>query len=333
MILVTGATGLVGGHLLWHLLQENNHVVAIKRATSNLDTIRKVFQFYTDEPEQYLSNIEWRTADINDYDSLDKAMKGIEYVYHCAALVSLGGEGANIQDINVIGTENMVNLALKHQAKKFCYVSSIAACGFSHGKELIDEETPFQNSTHRTPYSVSKYEAEQAVWKAVAQGLDAVVVNPGVILGASGAKSGSSLLFHQVLKGMMFYTLGGSGYVDVQDVVKPMIALMKSDISGERFILVSENNSNQEILNWMASGFNKRKPIIKVGRRLISIIGFFSEILGKIFHYTPLLDRSMGISATNRSYYSSEKIKHALSYEFKPIEKCIHEVCSYMLQN
>ncbi len=333
MILITGATGLVGGHLIWHLLQQEEQVIAIKRATSNLQTIETVFRFYTENPKDYLQKIIWRTADINDYPSLDKAMDGVKQVYHCAALVSLGGQGTNINDINIAGTGNMVDLALKHQVEKFCYVSSIAACGFKLGKELIDEETSFENSVHSTPYAVSKYEAEQIVWNGIKKGLKAVIVNPGVILGVSGAKSGSSLLFHQVKKGMPFYTLGGSGYVDVQDVAKVMIALMKSDINAERFILVSENNSNQEILNWMAEGFKKRKPFFKVGKNLIAFIGFFSEISGKIFRYTPLLDRSMGVSATNRSYYASDKIKNALQFEFKPIKECIYEVCQFMLKH
>jgi dihydroflavonol-4-reductase len=333
MILVTGATGLVGGHLLWHLLQQHEEIVAIKRASSNTNTIRTVFKFYTKNPDEYLKRIIWRIADVNDFHALHEAMSDIEQIYHCAAVVSLGGQGVNINDVNVSGTRNMVELALAHQVKKFCFVSSIAACGFSHKGELIDEETPFQNSVHRTPYAVSKYEAEQEVWKGVEKGLKAVIVNPGVILGVSGAKSGSALLFHQVKRGMMFYTLGGSGYVDVQDVAKAMILLMDSDIHSERFILVSENNSNQEILNWMSTGFKKRKPIMRVGRRLIMVVGFFSEITGKIFGYTPLLDRSMGVSATNRSYYSSQKLKDTLGFRFNPISKCIADVCNFMLQN
>jgi len=333
MILVTGATGLVGGHLLWHLLQQHEKIVAIKRASSNMNTIHTVFKFYTKNPDEYLKKIAWRIADVNDYDSLQKAMPGIEQIYHCAAIVSLGKQDNNIDDVNVSGTRNMVELALAHKVKKFCYVSSIAACGFSHKGEMIDEKTPFQSSTHKTPYAVSKHTAEQEVRKGIEKGLKAIIVNPGVILGVSGAKSGSMLLFHQVKRGMMFYTLGGSGYVDVQDVVKVMILLMDSDIHSERFILVGENNSNQEILNWMATGFKKPKPFIRVGRRLITVIGFFSEISGKIFKYTPLLDRSMGVSATNRSYYSSQKIKDALGYQFNPISKCIADVCRFMLQN
>ncbi|HOG04812.1 MAG TPA: NAD-dependent epimerase/dehydratase family protein [Paludibacter sp.] len=333
MILVTGATGLVGGHLLWHLLQQHEEIVAIKRSSSNMNTIHTVFKFYTKNPDEHLKKIAWRIADVNDYNSLQKAMSGIEQIYHCAAIVSLGKQDNNIDDVNVSGTRNMVELALAHKVKKFCYVSSIAACGFSHKGEMIDEETPFQSSTHKTPYAVSKHAAEQEIWKGIEKGLKAIIVNPGVILGVSGAKSSSMLLFHQVKRGFMFYTLGGSGYVDVQDVVKAMILLMDSDIHSERFILVGENNSNQEILNWMATGFNKPKPFIKVGRRLITVIGFLSEISGKIFKYTPLLDRSMGVSATNRSYYSSQKIKDAIGYQFNPISNCIADVCRFMLQN
>ena len=155
--------------------------------------------------------------------------------------------------------KNVVDAAIKSGVEKLCFVSSIAACGKAAHGEMIDEESCWVDTAHRSPYSLSKYLSEQEVWKGVARGLNAVIVNPGVILGVSGTETGSSQLFSQVRKGLMFYTNGGSGYVYVQDVVKAMMLLANSQISAQRFVLVAENCSNRDVLSWMADGFGKRR--------------------------------------------------------------------------
>ncbi len=329
MILVTGATGLVGGNLLWFLLQENERVVAIRRPTSNLEPLRTIFSFYTNNPDSFLNKIDWKIADVLDFESINQAMSDISVVYHCAAVVSLGKNDKNILDTNVEGTKNVVLAALKNNIKKFCFVSSIAACGKNLDNDLIDENAKWIESPNISAYSRSKYDSEQEVWKGINMGLNALIVNPGVILGVSGSNSGSSKLFDQVRKGLIFYTNGGSGYVDVQDVAKAMILLTKSEISGERFILVAENCSNKQILNWMADGFGKRRPFIPIGKNLIQIVGFLSEICGKIFRFSPLIDKGTAKSATSRGFYTSQKIKMVLGFEFNSIENCIKEVCTF----
>lgn len=331
MILVTGATGLVGGHLLWHLLQQHDKIIALRRNTSNLLPLRKIFGFYTDSPDDFLQRIEWRIGDINQINSLQNIMSGIDVIYHCAAIVSLSKGGNELMDTNVQGTRNMVESALKIEVKKFCFVSSIAACGFASGKHQIDEQTEWTENEHKTMYALSKYNAEQEVWKGINKGLNAVIVNPGVILGVSGSESGSSLIFSQVRKGLIFYTLGGSGYVDVRDVVRAMIQLMDKSIFAQRFVLVGENLSNKDIVTMMADGFHKTRPFINITRGLLLIVGGIAEMIGKVFRFKPLIDRSFAHSATNRSYYSSRKIADILNFKFTPIAQCIEDVCKCML--
>jgi len=332
MILVTGATGLVGGNLLWYLLQENERVTAIRRSTSNLTPLRTIFSFYTPDPDKYLARIDWGIADVLDADSLEKAMNGVTVVYHCAAVVSLGNNASLLLDTNVIGTKNVVNSALQNGVKKLCFVSSIAACGREKGDKMIAENSAWEENPNCSLYTRSKYYSEQEVWKGIKKGLNVVIVNPGVILGVSGSNSGSSQLFSQVRKGLIFYTNGGSGYVDVKDVVITMIELMKSDISGERFILVGENCSNKDILSWMADGFGKRRPFIGIGKQLLLLIGAVSEYLGLLFHFQPLIDKVTARSATNREYYSNEKIKKAIGFQFTNVEECIANVCEFLLK-
>ena len=333
MILVTGATGLVGGNLLWFLLQENERVTVIRRPTSNLQPLKTIFSFYTNNPDSFLSRIDWRFADVLDYESINQAMSGILVVYHCAAVVSLGKNEKNLLDTNVEGTKNVVHAALENNIKKLCFVSSIAACGKTHDNEFIDENATWTELPNMSAYSRSKYYSEQEVWEGIKLGLNAVIVNPGVILGVSGNNSGSSQLFSQVRKGLIFYTNGGSGYIDVQDVAKAMILLTNSNISSERYILVAENCSNKQILNWMADGFGKRRPFIPIGKKLLQISGFLSEISGKLFRFSPLIDRGTAKSATSRGFYSNRKIKKSLGYEFNSIEKCINDVCAFQLKN
>ena len=288
MILVTGATGLVGGNLIWHLLQKNDRVTAIHRTSSSLEPLRAIFSSYTSTPDEFLNKIDWIVADVLNENSIRKAMHGISIVYHCAAVVSLGDKADILLDTNVIGTRNVVHASLENKISKLCFVSSIAACGSAFVNEPIYENSFWTDSPDHSLYSRSKYYSEQEVWKGIKAGLKAVIVNPGVILGVSGTDSGSSQLFSLVQKGLLFYTQGGSGYVDVQDVVSVMIRLTESDISGERFILVGENCSNKDILSWMADGFGKRRPFILVGKTVLLFVGFFAEVLGKFFHFYPV---------------------------------------------
>ena len=329
MIVVTGATGLVGGNLMWYLLQKNERVSAIRRTTSDLNPLRTIFSFYTQTPDVFLSRIDWIIADLLNADSIQMALQNVKTVYHCAAVVSLGNSSTLLTDTNVRGTQNIVDASLKVGVEHFCFVSSIAACGKANGNNLIDEKTPWNENEKRNAYSLSKYQSEQVVWKGIRNGLKAVIVNPGVILGVSGTNSGSSQLFTQVRKGLIFYTQGGSGYVSVQDVAKAMIELMEREIFGERFILVSQNCSNKDVLGWMADGYGKRRPYIAISKSMLFTIGFIAEMLGKLLRFKPLVDRSTARSATNRAYYSSMKIQRKLGFQFQSIEQCILSVSQF----
>ena len=333
MIVVTGGTGLVGGNLLWHLLQENDKIIAIRRLKSNLEPLRVIFSFYTNEPDTFLSRIEWKVADVLDENSLLDVFRKAKTVYHCAAVVSLGSGTDTLLDTNIVGTKNVVAAAIKSGIEKLCFVSSIAACGKAAHGEMIDEESCWVDTENHSPYSRSKYLSEQEVWKGIARGLNAVIVNPGVILGVSGTETGSSQLFSQVRKGLMFYTNGGSGYVDVQDVVKVMTLLTNSHISSQRFVMVAENCSNRDVLSWMADGFGKRRPFIGIGKNLLWFVGIVSEVLGKILRFKPLIDRGAARTATNREYYSSRKIEEAICFQFTTIEKSIRQICEFQTKD
>src|SRR5690606_26945411 len=184
MILVTGGTGLVGAHLLYFLLNNGQKVKAIHRKSSDLNAVLQVFGYYTSEAKKLFNNIEWVEANLNDIPALTKAFQGVEYVYHAGAYVSFDPKNfSKLQKSNIEGTANVVNLCLEFGVKKLCHVSSIAAIGKSES-EPIHEEMPWNPDDDNNVYAISKYGAEMEVWRGTQEGLDAVVVNPGVIIGS-----------------------------------------------------------------------------------------------------------------------------------------------------
>jgi nucleoside-diphosphate-sugar epimerase len=215
MILVTGSTGLVGTHLLLELAKKHRKIRATHRSSSNLQAVFDTFSLYTEDPEKYLDRIDWKyldridwiEADVTDFESIIQALDGVDYVYHTAAFVSFDpGDRHTMTQVNVEGTANVVNACLERKVKKLCYVSSTAALGSAPDGELITEDMAWTHSKSRSAYSVSKYLSEMEVWRGMAEGLPAVIVNPSIIIGPGDWKRSSSYLFSAVWKGLSFYT-------------------------------------------------------------------------------------------------------------------------------
>lgn len=325
MILITGATGLVGSHLSYELIRTGHSVRALKRHSSNFDTINKVFSLYSDKAEELLSKIEWVEGDILDIYSLEDAMDGVEEVYHCAALVSfLPEDKQKLTRMNTEGTANVVNAAIEKKLRKLCYVSSIAALGRPEKQaDLIDENLVWKTSKHNSMYAVSKYGAEREVWRGTAEGLDVVIVNPSIILGVAGPGMGSSRIFNTIWKGLKFYPPGKNGFVDVRDVARAMILLMKSDIRNERFILNVDNIEYKRLFEMMAAAMGKPAPSIKVNSLLSGLAWRVEKFRSVITGVKPLITPETAHTAVQQYEYSNEKIKKELGFEFTPIEETI----------
>ncbi|MBN2597628.1 MAG: NAD-dependent epimerase/dehydratase family protein [Marinifilaceae bacterium] len=331
MILVTGGTGLVGSHLLFDLLSKGNKVRALKRKSSDTELVRATFSYYTQNAGKLFDTIEWFDGDMLDPFSLEDALDGIEDVYHCAALVSFRKEDRNnMQDINVEGTRNLVNACLEANIRKFCMVSSIAALGSPEEKDnTVNEKTPWSPEEKRSGYSISKFKSELEVWRGIEEGLNAVIVNPSIIIGPGQWDKGSSLLFKTVAKGLKYYTKGITGYVDVRDVSHSMIDLMESDVVNERFILNSENCTFEFIFKTIAKGLGISGPT-KYASPKMTEIAWRIAYLKKIFLFTPAgFTKENARSAHNIKHYSNQKIKEALNFEFIPVEKSIEDTLKH----
>jgi nucleoside-diphosphate-sugar epimerase len=320
MNLVTGATGLVGSHLLLKLLQQGEPVIAMKRSSSNLKEVEEVFSFYTPDYKTLFNKIIWREADLNDVLGFDELLKDVKTVYHCAALISLEDKDkAQLLKANKEGTANLVNACIYNKIEAFCFVSSIATLQNKDIKSDVDETVFWKTSPDQSAYSLSKYLAEQEVWRGMEEGLNAIIVNPGVIVGPGNWGRGTGQLVSLSYKGVKFYTGGVTGFVGAIDVAGAMVALMNKKIFGERFILVENNYPFKYILDKIHSELGKPLPKIKAGTGLLTLGKWFSFLMPDGQKLT-----SSTISAlTTKTTFSNRKLGRFLDYKYTTIEECL----------
>ncbi|OAQ38455.1 nucleoside-diphosphate sugar epimerase [Pedobacter psychrophilus] len=319
MILITGATGFLGTELAFQLLQTETKIRCAKREHSKIPL----------KLNPYANNIEWVNADILDLSDLAEAFKDVTKVFHCAALVSFETDlKKKMLAVNAEGTANVVNLCIENNIEKLVHVSSIAAIGEAKGDELITEKNFWEGFENHDGYAVSKYRGEMEVWRGINEGLNAVIVNPSVIIGEDAGKEGSGAIFETIRNGFKYYTQGGTGFVDVKDVAKTMILLMTGDIVNERFILNSENISYKDLFAKTAQIFGlpipekEAKPwMLNMAWRLTALKNWITKSKGG-------LNKATANNASKMSAYSNDKIKSALNFDFIPLQESITKIAN-----
>ena len=334
MILVTGGTGLVGSHLLWHLLaQGEKSIRAIYRTEAKIKAVEALFLWKNKQAEAIkvstdFSQIEWIQADVNDIPALTEAFAGVITVYHCAALVSFNPKRFDeLQKINVEGTANIINLCLEHQVEKCCYVSSVAALGDS--ANAVTEETHWEANKENSVYSISKFASEMEVWRGTQEGLDVVIVNPGVILGEGFYNSGSGSLFSRVQKGLKYSVPGATGFVDVLDVVEAMYLLMQASVKNERYILVGHNLKFKTVLDQIAKALSVKLPSKELKKWQLELawkLDWFASLFGK----RRKLTKSTARSAYTVSIYENTKLKKELDFKYRDINATLNRVAKHL---
>ena len=332
-ILITGATGFVGSYLTRYLVKKGyTHIVAMKRSTSRMDLVVEV-----------ADKVQWVEGDVLDVPFLEEILRGyhITHIFHCAAVVSFNPRNRDeMYEINATGTANMVNAALEMGVQKFIHVSSIAAVGRVKNEPNVSETNKWQRSPLNSHYAISKYQAEQEVWRGIAEGLNAAIVNPSVILGSQFWASGTGKLFEQVWKGLRFYTEGVTGYVDVRDVVRFMVLLMESDIeklpdglSGKRFILNGENLPYKTLFEEIAHVLGKKQANIRVTPVLRELAWRFEWLKSKISGTQPLITKETAHASGTTFYFNNEKsLKAFPNFRYTPISQTIKETGEQFLQ-
>lgn len=327
MVLVTGGTGMVGSELLYFLSKENEPIRAIHRKDSDLESVKKIFALYTANAEKLFNKIEWVEADITDIPALTEAFVNVTKVYHCAAIINFDPtKYKTLQKINVEGTANIVNLCLANKIEKICYVSSVATLGKAQNGQSINEETPWNPNDKNSVYAITKYGAEMEVWRGTQEGLDAVIVNPGVILGTSPSEDGSAIVVPLGSRGIPYYPSGSMGIVDVKDVAKAMVLLMESQVRNERYILVGENITYKDLLSRLALLFGKKPPTKKLSKGFMFFLSKLDWLGNKLFGIKRKLVKSTVRSMFTTSIYDASKIRKELGFKFTPTQATLERI-------
>lgn len=323
MVFVTGGTGLLGGYLLRHLLANGESIKALYRG-------RYPSLLNQDE----ISRISWVQGELFDIELLNAICEECDEVYHCAGMVSFNPRKRDeMMRINVTGTANVVNACLLGGVKKLVHVSSVSALGRKRDGMTVTEASKWSEESNLSNYGRSKYMAEMEVWRGISEGLNAVIVNPVIILGVGDWNESSAATFKSAYNEFPWYTEGVSGFVDAKDVARAMFELMRSGISEERFIISAENLGYRDIFNLMAKHFGKKPPHRKVSPLIAGLVWRLEALKGMITGQDPLLTKETAETARMKVYFDSSKLLKALpSFSYNKIEDCIAESCGEYLR-
>ena len=332
MNLVTGATGIIGSHVVLELLKRGQPVVACRRATSDTEKVKKLFSFYGADAEILFGKIKWVEVDLLDVFSIEDALEGISNVYHCAGLVSFAKKDKqSLTQVNETGTANVVTACLTKKNVNLCHVSSIGTINNLDHVLPLNEEVFWKTSGKESDYAISKYNGERQVWRGMEEGLSAVIVNPGVVLSPGFKDQSSSKLFDSCYRGSRFYTTGYTGYVAATDVAAIMADLVSKRLFGNRYILIENNYTFQHIFNLIHQGFGKNIPSIYASKPLLQFARLGGKLISLRSSKEPKITSALINSAFNKQVYSNQRIRETLDYHFKPIDETIHTICKIYL--
>jgi nucleoside-diphosphate-sugar epimerase len=323
MVLVTGGTGFLGSYIIKNLVEKGLAVRAIYRTRN--------FPFYI-SPEIF-DRVEWLKGDVLDIVSLDDAMKDVDTVIHSAAVVSFSKERRHqMYQVNVGGTANTVNAALDNNVKRFLHVSSVAALGRTTKPELVTESKKWETNKNNTHYAISKHHAEMHAWRAFAEGLDGVIINPSTIIGFGDWHQSSCAIFKNAYRNFPWYTDGINGFVGIEDVADAAVQLIFSDISHKRFIVNAGNWPFRKLFDEMADGFNKKKPHREATRTMGEIAWRIEKVKSIITGNKPLLTRETAKLAHSKTSFDNTALLQSVpGFSYTPLETVVKNSCEKYL--
>lgn len=329
MDLVTGATGIVGAHALLELTQRGSSVRALHRKGSDRSVLERIFRHYG--KEDLLSRIEWCEGDVTDVTSLAAGLQGVDRVYHAAAVVSFDPRDARtLHLVNAQGTANVVNAALEAGAARLCHVSSTAAIGWAPPGVERDEALPWVDDGNVSEYARSKYMAELEVQRGIAEGLDAVIVNPCVILGPGAPHRSTMALVERMQRPMRFHPPGSNAVVDARDVAACMVELMERGGTGERYLLVGINTTYVQLFGALARCFGIA-PATRTARPwMLDLAWRIESVRTTLLGGNPLVTRDTADSATTVRSYSNKKVTELLNYRWRTLEESAANVSAFV---
>ena len=333
MILLTGATGLLGMHVLYDLCKAGHAVRALYRDEQRIERVKNLFEFYEPtEAKSLIAAVEWMRGDIEDLISLEDAFLGVERVIHCAGMVSFRNDDfRKLIQINRYGTANVVNLALKHKVKWFCHASSTAAIGKNPGRINLNlnEDAKWHADVKVSGYAMSKYLSEKEVWRSIEEGLPAVMVNPSVIFGPGDWNESSLTIFRAVQRGLNFYAPGANAFVDVRDVSKRILFLLEKEIVSERYLIVGVNASFKTVTASIAKRLGKKAAHIAVKPWQMGIAWRLATFFSFITRKPTALTKEATETAFSETSYDTSKMDLLFGDNYYSLEDTVNNVVAF----
>ena len=322
-VLVTGANGFLGSWLTRELVNQGHDVYALVRPKSDISELKGV-------------NCKYLHGDVTDVHSLLEAFKGIDTVFHLAGVIAYKkSDRAQMERVNVQGTQNVVEVCREHKVRKLVYLSSVVAVGAGYTPEqVMNENSEFNIHNLDLGYFETKHEAEKIVKKACDRGeIDAVMLNPSTIYGAGDAKKGSRKMQIKVAQGKLkFYTSGGVNVVAAEDVVQGIISAWKKGRTGERYILCGENMLIQDLFRMIADEAGVKPPHKLMPDSVLHIVGAIGDAMEKMGLKGPL-SRENAYTATMYHWFECNKAKQELDFNPRPAREAIHNSVQWMKDN
>lgn len=320
-VLVTGATGFVGSWLVRRLLEQGERVHVLHRSSSNLED---------------LAGLDFASAlgDVTDSESVKRACQDVETVFHLAGVVGYSPAMRPLMEsVNVGGTRN-VAYALRGTGKRLVYMSSVVAVGASLKPIPLNENSPYTVGPLNLGYFETKKKAEDLVMNLCGSGeLNATMVNPSTIYGATDAKKGSRKTQVKVARGEFpFYTSGGVSVVSVHDVVEAVLAAKEKGRVGHRYILSGENMTIHELFNRIAELAGVRAPWLYLPNPVVRSIGLVGDTLEKLGKKGPLTSENAWTSILFH-WFDHSKATAELGFQPRPAQQALSESVEWMRNN
>lgn len=336
-ILITGSTGFIGSHFIEQCLNRGWDVDAVKRNSSNLDIYESVKRFYKQDSSHpssgeinqlqllkealseraewsclnYLSDkrgsLKWLTASLDDIDEVIGLMQNsYDLIIHAAAKISFKKkDGAQMIEDNIHLTRNIINAAIKENQKKIIHVSSIAALGRPSEDRPIQITDDWEETPYNTDYAKSKFHSEMEVWRGKEEGMNVLIVNPGIVLGYAQGPNSSRQVIEAATKGNPFIPAGSNGFVFVEDLVSRTLELSENESSwNQRYLMVSHNLDYEYLLNTIAKVYHTVPPKWKLNGTFFKLILAAVKLLEKV-GIQPNISSELLISTHKKSVYQN----------------------------
>lgn len=306
-VLVTGATGFLGGWLVRRLLDAGLDVRVLRREKSDLSELTGL-------------KVQHSIGDVTDPASIVAASKDVDTIFHLAGLIGYSKAArAAMEKVNVEGTSHVIEAVKLNNVRKLVHLSSVTAVGASYNGEILNEESPYTIKNLNLGYFETKKAAEELVKDAFKRGeIDTVILNPSTIYGAGDARKGSRSTQKKVAKGKFpFYTSGGVNVVAVEDVVDAIYQAWQKGRSGERYILSAENMTIQKLFESIAKEAGVEPPKIYLPNPLVHAIGKVGDVLEKFGKKGPLNSENAWTS-TLYHWFDSSKAQRELDFKPRP---------------